>query len=70
MLLPCCTIVGLVLACKWELIGGAVALFSMAAMFMLPPDLFGFYFLALSLSALLFVLSGWLEMKRAKTTGA
>lgn len=69
-LFPMCMIVGLALAYKWELLGGAVVLVSMSALFLVRPDLFHFPFLALLLPAILYVVSGWVRMRsrRAENT--
>lgn len=62
-LFPCCTIVGLALAYRWELIGGATAVGSMVALFILRTDLVNHTFMALTIPALLYVVYGWLQRK-------
>ena len=70
VLFPAGSIIGLALDYKGKLLGGSIALASIAALFVLRPDLFGFYFLALSLPALLYTLSGWLQMRNGRVGGA
>lgn len=70
VLFPVGSIIGLALAYKWKFLGGAVALASMAALFALRPDLLQNSFIALALPAVLYVLSGWLQMRSRKTARA
>lgn len=53
---PVCTIVGLVLAYRWELAGGGVVLGSLIALCAVRPDLVRPAFLALSVPGLLYLL--------------
>ena len=70
VLFPVLPIVGLALAYRWEFLGGTVVVASMAALFILRPDLLRLSFLALSLPALLYMLGGWLRMRRSKVADA
>jgi hypothetical protein len=58
ILFPLCTMAGLILAYKWELIGGAVVLVSIAGLFVLRPDLLPTAFWLWGLPAL-FYLAHW-----------
>lgn len=55
---PCCTIIGLALAYKWELLGGAIAVGSMVALFLLRSDLLQGRFLAMVIPGLLYLVLG------------
>ena len=70
VLFPVGSIIGLALAYKWKLLDGTIAVVSMAALFALRPDLFGFYFIVLSLPAVLYMLSGWLQLQSRKNARA
>ena len=60
------SIVGLALAYKWELLGGSVAAISMAALFVLRPDLLHSSFPGLAIPALLYVVTGSLQLRKRK----
>ena len=66
LLFPIGSIIGLGLAYKWKILGGTIAIASMAALYVLRPDLLQSYFVALALPAALYVLSGWLQLRSRK----
>lgn len=55
---PVCTIIGLAFAYKWELLGGAIAIGSLLALFLLRPDLMQVRFLLMLLPGVLYLLHG------------
>lgn len=55
LLFPVCTSMGLALAYKWELLGGALAVCSLAGLCALRPDLLTLSFLWLAVPGLLYV---------------
>lgn len=65
VLFPLCTIIGLALAYKWELLGGLIAVGSIGMLLTLRSDLAQGYFLALSAPGLLYCFSGWMSRKRS-----
>lgn len=55
LLFPVCTSIGLALAYKWELLGGALTVLSLAGLLALRPDLLRPQFLWLAVPGLLYV---------------
>lgn len=64
VLFPICTMVGLAMAYRWELLGGATAVGSIALLCALRPDLIQSYFLALTLPGVLYLLH-WALQRRS-----
>ncbi|MBK8497512.1 MAG: hypothetical protein IPL52_01520 [Flavobacteriales bacterium] len=60
---PVCNIIGLALAYKWELFGGAIAVGSMLILFVIRTDLVQTRFLAMAVPGLLYVSHGWMAKK-------
>lgn len=63
---PVCTIVGLLLAYKWELAGGVVVLASLATLFVLRPDLLPTAFWLWATPAALYLAHWRLARRHAK----
>lgn len=55
VLFPVCTSIGLALAYKWELLGGALAVLSLAGLLALRPDLLRSQFMWLAVPGALYV---------------
>ncbi|QQR87395.1 MAG: hypothetical protein IPJ76_03995 [Flavobacteriales bacterium] len=66
LLFPVCTSIGLALAYKWELLGGALVVLSLAGLLVLRPDLLRPQFLWLAVPGLLYVVHAMVA-RRART---
>lgn len=66
LLFPVCTIIGLALAYRWPLLGGAIAVGSTVVLVILRPDLIQLTFLVMVMPGLLYVVHGLLERRRMK----
>ncbi|MCW5900546.1 MAG: hypothetical protein KIT10_14875 [Flavobacteriales bacterium] len=60
---PVCTIIGLALAYKRELLGGTIAIGSLVALFLLRPDLMQMRFLLMLLPGVLYLLHGTMSRR-------
>jgi hypothetical protein len=67
VLFPVCTIGGLLLAYRWELLGGAVVVGSLAALCLLRPDLLRWSFVALATPGILYVVHALLTRRKRRT---
>ncbi len=63
-----CTIIGLVLAYRWPLLGGAIVVGSIVLLVILRPDLLQVTFLVMVVPGLLYVVIGLLSRARIKVT--
>lgn len=66
LLFPVCTGIGLALAYKWELLGGSVAVLSLAGLLVLRPDLLRPQFLWLAVPGTLYAVHALLA-RRSRT---
>ncbi|MBL7955721.1 MAG: hypothetical protein JNJ91_11810 [Flavobacteriales bacterium] len=64
LLFPVCTIIGLTLAYRWPLLGGAIAVGSTVLLVILRPDLIQLTFLVMVLPGLLHLVHGLLQRSR------
>lgn len=65
VLFPGCTALGLLLAYRWQLLGGALSVSSLVLLMIARPDLLRPVFLAVALPGLLYVAHALLQRRRA-----
>ena len=66
LLFPIGLLVGLVLAYKWEMLGGAVTVMSMLTLCLLSTDLFRHAFYLWALPGMLYMIHAWLMSKTSR----
>ncbi|MGV3637694.1 MAG: DUF7670 domain-containing protein [Flavobacteriales bacterium] len=67
LLFPVCTIIGLVLAYRWPLLGGAVAVGSTILLMILRPDLLQLTFVGMVLPGFIYLAYGLLTKRSVKS---
>jgi hypothetical protein len=66
LLFPVCTIIGLMLAYRWPLLGGAIAVASTVVLVTLRPDLLQMTFVAMVVPGLIYLASGFFSSRGVK----